>query len=47
MSRRGAIFEALVDRYYEGIDPQTLADTAMADLEEAADNYRKERDWNE
>ena len=44
MSRRGPVFEAMVDRYYEGIDPEELADQALTDLEEAADQYRK-GDW--
>lgn len=44
MSRRGSLFEALVDRYYEGIDPDTIADQTLTDLEEAADQHRK-GDW--
>lgn len=44
MSRRGAIFEALVDRYYENIDPQEIADQAITNLEDRADQHRK-GDW--
>lgn len=46
MSRTGPVFEALVDRYWEGIDPQVIADQALTDLEEAADQYRKERNFS-
>lgn len=44
MSRRGPIFEQLVDRYYEGVDPEEIADQAQTSLEDRADQYRK-GDW--
>ena len=44
MSRRGSIFEALVDRYYEGIDPEEIIDQTITDLEARADEHRK-GDW--
>lgn len=44
MSRRGPVFEALVDRYYDGVDPEVIADQALTELEDAADQYRK-GDW--
>lgn len=44
MSRNGPIFEAIVDRYWEVINPDEIADQALTDLEETADQYRK-GDW--
>lgn len=46
MSRSGPVFEALVDRYYEDIDPDTVADEALTELEDRADEARKERNWS-
>jgi hypothetical protein len=46
MSRTGPIFEALVDRYYDGIDPDELADQALTELEDRADEARKERNFS-
>lgn len=46
MSRSGPVFEALVDRYYEDIDPDTVADEALTALEDRADEARKERNWS-
>jgi len=45
MSRTGPIFEALVDRYWEGIDSDSIADQALTELEDRADEARKERNW--
>lgn len=44
MSRSGPVFEAFVDRYWEGIDPDEIADQALTALEDAADAHRK-GDW--
>jgi hypothetical protein len=46
MSRTGPIFEALVDRYYDGIDPDELADQALTELEDRANEARKERNFS-